>query len=79
MLKSKYHPNFELPKAGAKIEYAVKFNDVNVAVYGDLSEMHPGREGVGLSDSTDWGSVRIWKYIDEDYNYGKKPRSDVQC
>jgi hypothetical protein len=55
---------------GAKIEYALKFNDVNIAVYGELSEMYPDQEGVGLSDFTDWDDVLIWKYIDEDYDYG---------
>jgi hypothetical protein len=75
MTKSKYHPNFELPKMGAKIEYALKFNDVNIAVYGELSEMYPDQEGVGLSDFTDWDDVLIWAYVDEDYNYGKDKRA----
>jgi len=38
-VKSKYHPNSEEPKLGSKIEYALKFNDVNVAVYGELDKM----------------------------------------
>jgi hypothetical protein len=59
---------------GAKIEYALKLNDVNIAVYGELSEMYQDREGVGLSDFTDWDDVLIWAYVDEDYNYGKDKR-----
>jgi hypothetical protein len=67
---SKYHSNLVIPKLGSKIEYALKFNDVNIAVYGDLAEMYLDREGVGLSDFADWDDVLIWKYIDENYNYG---------
>lgn len=72
MGESKYHPNHETPKLGAKIEYALKFNDVNVAVYGELDKIEIDLEytGVGLSDFTDWSDVLIWKYIDENYNYG---------
>lgn len=40
IVKSKYHPNSEEPKLGSKIEYALKFNDVNVAVYGELANVN---------------------------------------
>ena len=70
---SKYHRSEEIPKLGSKIEYALRFNDVNVSVYGEYNEMGlipPYGWKVGLSDFTDWRDVLIWCYIDADYNYG---------
>jgi len=71
---SKYHNNDELPKMGAKIEYAKRFNDVNISVYGEYDEMGliaPHDLKIGLSDFIAWNDVLIWCYIDIDYNYGK--------
>ena len=70
---SKYHRSEEIPKMGSKVEYALRFNDVNISVYGEYDEMGliaPHDLEIGLSDFTDWNDVLIWSYVDEDYNYG---------
>ena len=70
-MKSKWHGSGERPKLGAKIEYAVSRNKVDVATYGIMARMVEGGENkFGLSDGTAWYHVRLWKYLDEDYNYG---------
>ena len=71
-MKSKWHGNGERPKLGAKIEYAVSRNKVDVATYGILAKMIDGAPNkFGLSDGTAWYHVRLWRYVDEDYEYGE--------
>ena len=68
---SVWKPNTKIPRLGSKIEYALKANKIEVAVYGDLSKMYVSEKGIGLSDFEDWNNVLMWRYIDEFYNYGE--------
>jgi hypothetical protein len=70
-MKSNWHGNGEKPKMGAKIQYALSKNKVATATYGIMAKMIDGGDNkFGLSDGTPWRYVLMWKYVDEDYEYG---------
>ena len=80
---SNWHGNGETPRLGSKIQYGVNARKFETAVYGEYSQMsfdidellkslRIKTEGdVGLSDFQPWKWVRMWKYLDEFYDYGR--------